>query len=187
MIELPAADRDYFLVLALTGQRRQEIGSLSWDEVDLERRIVTLPAERVKNGHEHVLPISKQVAKILRDRLANSRSESRYVFSTATNPLPYSESKRVYERIEDILGADCNPHALRRTFATIARHQCQIEYDIVKRCLNHTSGHITDKYIQRDPEQLRAACQAVSDFFFSTVGYPEKPYIRLSLDQVKTG
>jgi len=36
--------------LALTGQRREEVNQMVWDEVDLDRRVWTLPAARAKNG-----------------------------------------------------------------------------------------------------------------------------------------
>lgn len=37
-------------LLILTGQRRQEIGMLRWSEIDFTRGVISLPAERTKNG-----------------------------------------------------------------------------------------------------------------------------------------
>lgn len=45
-------------LLALTACRRDEIGGVRWSEIDLENGMLTLPAERVKNKHEHSLPLT---------------------------------------------------------------------------------------------------------------------------------
>jgi Arm domain-containing DNA-binding protein/integrase-like protein len=48
-------------LLILTAARRNEIGNLRWSEVDFDRGLVVLPAERVKNGFAHELPMSGAV------------------------------------------------------------------------------------------------------------------------------
>ena len=56
-----APDNDYGRIvrmLLLTGQRRDEIGSLRWPEVDTDAKTITLPATRTKNGREHLVPLS---------------------------------------------------------------------------------------------------------------------------------
>jgi integrase len=40
---------DIVRLLALTAQRREEIGGLSWTEIDLDRALITLPPVRTKN------------------------------------------------------------------------------------------------------------------------------------------
>jgi integrase len=65
-------------LLILTGCRREEIGSISWSEVDLETGVLTIPAERVKNRRTLTLPLPAMALDILR---AQARREGRnYVF-----------------------------------------------------------------------------------------------------------
>jgi integrase len=52
-------------LLILTAQRREEIGGLKWSEVDLKNKIIRLPADRVKNGNAHTVPMSDAVKAIL--------------------------------------------------------------------------------------------------------------------------
>jgi hypothetical protein len=52
---------DIVRLLALTGQRRDEIGSLRWSEVDLDKAVIALPAERTKNSKPHDVPLSPEV------------------------------------------------------------------------------------------------------------------------------
>lgn len=46
-------------LLALTGQRREEVAQMTWDEIDLAGRTWTLPACRTKNGKPHIVHLSK--------------------------------------------------------------------------------------------------------------------------------
>jgi integrase len=45
-------------LLILTGQRRVEIGDLSWPEIKLQKRLIVLPAERTTAGRPHIIPLS---------------------------------------------------------------------------------------------------------------------------------
>jgi integrase len=52
-------------LLALTGCRRDEIGSLRWEEIDLEKRVISIPGNRTKNAKAHKLPLSPLALSIL--------------------------------------------------------------------------------------------------------------------------
>ena len=52
-------------LLALTGLRREEIGALRWDEIDLDRELIHLPAERCKNKRPHDQPLSSAALAII--------------------------------------------------------------------------------------------------------------------------
>ena len=56
---------DIIQLLILTGQRREEIGGLRWDEVDLARATLTFGPERTKNRRVHELPLSPAALAIL--------------------------------------------------------------------------------------------------------------------------
>src|SRR3546814_10526033 len=45
-------------LLMITLQRRSEVASLPWAELDQDKRLWLLPGERSKNGEEHLLPLS---------------------------------------------------------------------------------------------------------------------------------
>lgn len=49
----------------LTGARRGEVIGAAWDEVDLTQRIWTVPAERIKGGREHRVPLSTRAIELL--------------------------------------------------------------------------------------------------------------------------
>lgn len=58
---------EYVRVLMLTGQRRSEIAGMKWDWVDLDAATLTLPAEVMKNGRAHLVPLPPAAVAILKD------------------------------------------------------------------------------------------------------------------------
>jgi integrase len=52
-------------LLILTGQRRAEIGSLRWSEIDFDARLIRLPAKRVKNNRAHDVSLSDPAPQLL--------------------------------------------------------------------------------------------------------------------------
>jgi integrase len=128
-------------LLMLTGARANEIAGLAWSEV-ADGQIV-LPAERVKNGREHVLPLSPAAAKIIEQQ---PRRDGRdLIFGNNTGPFSgWSKCKeRVDERIAKANGKPLPAwtiHDLRRSAAT---HMAEIgvQPHIIEAVLNHVSGH----------------------------------------------
>src|SRR5262249_5230521 len=57
-------DRALWL-LTLTGCRRNEVSRMEWGEIDEQRWVWTIPAERSKNHREHAVPFSTQARKII--------------------------------------------------------------------------------------------------------------------------
>jgi integrase len=52
-------------LLMLTGQRRDEIGSLRWSEINTDERLITLAGTRTKNGLRHDVPLSHAATKVV--------------------------------------------------------------------------------------------------------------------------
>jgi integrase len=126
-------------LLMLTGQRRDEFGSLPWDEVDLEKREIRLPSERTKNGRAHMVPLSDAAMAIFQ---AIPRRERRgLVFGRGEGGFSgWSQSKaRLDKRIGDAV-APWTLHDLRRTFATLSADRDFAAPHIIEAMLNHQSG-----------------------------------------------
>ena len=54
----------------LTAARSGEARLATWSEVDLEARVWTVPAERMKANREHRVPLSERALHILGEALA---------------------------------------------------------------------------------------------------------------------
>ena len=122
-------------LLILTGQRRDEVAMMRWSEVDLGKRLWTLPSERVKNGKVHTVPLS-DAAKAM---LASIPRAGDYVFASPSGGHPsHSHGKILLDKaVGDV--APWRFHDLRRTVASgLAR--LGVNLPVIEKILNHTSG-----------------------------------------------
>lgn len=163
--------RDAYLILLLTGLRRAEALGLSWDNVDLEAKTLTIPDP--KNREPHTLPLSDYLFDLLTNRRTISKGP---LVLSGPDGVPFKKFRYAKQRIKDATGIELNPHDLRRSFATAAE-SLNIPYMAVKALLNHKSGgDITRAYIKITPERLRGPMQQITDYFLMTAGV-KKPRI----------
>jgi integrase len=135
-------------LLMLTGQRRDEFGSLAWDEVDFDKCQIVLPGNqpgkpgRTKNGREHIVPLSNVAIAIL--RAIPRRGNRKLVFGRGKGG--FSGWSRSKARLDKRLGDKVKPwtlHDLRRSFATLAAEHDMAAPHIIEAMLNHWSGSKT--------------------------------------------
>ncbi|HEY0113384.1 MAG TPA: integrase arm-type DNA-binding domain-containing protein [Allosphingosinicella sp.] len=128
-----------FRLLIATGQRREEVGGMTWREVDLAHRSWTIPAARSKNGIAHVVPLNALAMAELR-LLAQIRDEG-LVFSTtgATPPSGWSKAKARLDALVDNGPRPWRTHDIRRTLAT-GLQRLGVRFEVTEAVLNHVSG-----------------------------------------------
>jgi integrase len=91
-------------MLLLTGQRLNEVAQMSWS-------IWSLPRERCKNGHAHVVPLSNQALAIISPRQGSGESD--LVFGVSG----FSRAKKALDTVAKLSTPWC-VHDLRRTCAS---------------------------------------------------------------------
>jgi integrase len=125
-------------LLALTGQRREEVARMRWDELDLAQRIWTLPKSRTKNAKEHVVHLSEQSIAVLQ-RADNKRP---FVFSVlGTKPFQeFSRGKRLLDQLSAV--TEWRLHDLRRTCVS-GMARLGIAPHVADKILNHQAGTIS--------------------------------------------
>jgi integrase len=155
------ADRysDMVRLLLLLGQRREEIGALTWAEVDLGRGMIILEPERTKNSRRHELPLSTQALAILQRQ--PRRNSSDLVFEG------FGDWARNKARLDKRIGiAPWRLHDLRRTAATQMAELGVLPH-IVEATLNHVGGHkagVAGTYNRARYEgEMRSALQRWAD------------------------
>jgi integrase len=125
-------------LLALTGQRREEVAQLTWDEVDLASQTWTLPACRTKNGKRHIVHLSKEAIAVL----MRTPKLGKFVFSlTGTKPFQsFSAAKRELDKLSGI--SDWRLHDLRRTCVS-GMARLGVAPHVADKVLNHQAGTIS--------------------------------------------
>ena len=122
-------------LLALTGAQRGEIAGLSWGEIDLEKRLISLPRERVKNDRAHEIPLSPQAVAVLE---ALPRSSEHYLFSFGHHPVNgFGRAKERFDRLCPV--QSWTLHDLRRTAAS-GMARLGVNLPVIEKVLNHVSG-----------------------------------------------
>ena len=117
---------------------------MRWSELDADRSLWTIPAERVKNGVEHTVPLSPWAKEIIAGlpRIAGSD----FCFSTTgvTSISGYSRAKRSIDagiaELND--GTPIPPwilHDIRRSVAS-GMARLGVQLPVIERILNHISG-----------------------------------------------
>jgi integrase len=71
-------------LLILTGARSQEVRLATWAEFDLEGRVWTIPADHMKRGKAHIVPLSDAALSVLAKADAFRLIDSDVVFPGAT-------------------------------------------------------------------------------------------------------
>jgi integrase len=127
-------DNDYGKIvklLALTGQRRDEIARLTWNEINFEEKQIELPGIRTKNRRPHIVPLSPPALAILKSVDRNRKD----VFSKRNN---WQIDKDSLDKMLDM--PHWVLHDLRRTCSTNMGEQLSIPPHVVEAVLNHISG-----------------------------------------------
>jgi integrase len=158
--------RDYLLLILFTGLRREEAAQLTWQQIDLQTKTLTIPDP--KNHDPHVLPLSDYLYKLLKSR--SQTVISQYVFPGTGKKGHIVEPRRQTAKVKESSSVQFTIHDLRRTFITVAE-SLDIPAYALKRLLNHKmTNDVTAGYIVTDVERLRKPMQQITDYLMQHMG-----------------
>ena len=129
----------------LTAARTAETLGAQWSEIDFEARLWMVPAERIKGGREHRVPLSDRAVVILQSlprELGNPR-----VFLSARQGKPLAEVAML--RVLRDLGIPCTVHGFRSTFRDWCAEQTNFPRELAEAALAHAPRDRTEAAYQR--------------------------------------
>ena len=157
------AYRDALRLVLLTGQRPGEVVGIRAEEVDIAKAIWRIPASRVKNKRDHIVPLTSSTLFLLEPLLKGQQSgplmrTPRGHAATNVSLSKAFSSLRARGFLQDV---KATPHDLRRTAATLMG-RLDIDQMTIARVLNHVSttkptvtGSTYDRYTY-EPQMRRA-------------------------------
>lgn len=129
----------------LTGSRTGEVLGLRWAEIDVEARLWTCPAERMKTGEEHRVPLTNEMLGIMEPLRALN---SDYVFEGQKRNKPLSNmSMLMLLRRMNVAGVTV--HGFRSTFRDWASEVANAPREVAELSLSHQVGSDVERAYAR--------------------------------------
>ncbi len=131
----------------LTATRTSEVIGATWNEIDLQNKVWTIPANRIKAGREHRVPLSEPALRILKEMKKqhdlinpkNDKNKGNWVFSGHKygNPLSNMAMLMLLKRMER---KDITVHGFRSSFRDWAAEQTHFAREVAEMALAHAIG-----------------------------------------------
>ena len=146
----------------LTGSRTGEVLGMRWDEIDIEARLWTCPAERMKTANEHRVPLTSDMLAIIEPLKAMA---SQYVFEGQKRHAPLSNMAMLMllrrMKVEGV-----TVHGFRSTFRDWASEVASAPREVAEMSLAHKVGSDVERAYARSDllERRRVLMECWSQF-----------------------
>jgi integrase len=148
----------------LTAARTGEVIGAKWDEMDLEKKVWTVPGSRMKSGRDHRVPLSERCIAIL--KAVPRERGSAFVFpgGRPRKPLSNMAMLELLRGMEN--GQGLTVHGFRSSFRDWAGEQTSYPREIAEAALGHVLGDKTEAAYRRSDalEKRRRLMEAWSGY-----------------------
>jgi integrase len=163
-------------ICMLTGARVGEVRQARFEQFNLELGIWSKPAATTKQRKVHRVPISEDVAAIVRQRHLLVPKGNPWLFPGDVPGQPVKEIRRFWLRVQKEAGIeDARIHDLRHTFASLLVNG-GASLEMIGKLLGHTQMQTTQRYAHLLDAPLRAGLDAVASAI--------RPRLKVVQDQV---
>lgn len=127
----------------LTAARTGEVLGATWDEVDLDKAVWTIPADRMKAGREHRVPLSQRAVEILKEVQLLGKE---WLFPAAKGGKLSGMAMTMLLRRMD---ADTTVHGFRSAFRDWAAECTSFPHEVAEMALAHTIENKVERAYRR--------------------------------------
>ncbi|MDP1644765.1 MAG: tyrosine-type recombinase/integrase [Thiobacillus sp.] len=150
-------------LLLYTGARKREVLDARWDEIDFNRRLLTVPAARSKSKKPRHIPLSDAALLILRELRAQRQDDCPWVFVNPQTGKPPVSIFCAWDSIRKKVGlAEVRLHDLRHSYASFLVNAGRSLYEVQK-LLGHYDPKVTMRYAHLSPGALLEAVNVVGE------------------------
>jgi integrase len=132
--------------LILTAARTGEVTGARWSEVDLDAKVWTVPAGRMKGGREHRVPLSGSADALLRALYREDANEHVFIGAQPGSGLSSQSMTQVLKRMGR---TDVSVHGFRSSFRDWCGEQTNFPREVAEMALAHAVGDKTERAYQR--------------------------------------
>jgi len=131
----------------LTAARSGEVRLATWGELDLEGALWAIPAERMKAGREHVVPLSKSAVALFEKMQQHRRGGSDLVFPGQKRGKPLSDM--TLTKVLRDMGLTITAHGFRSTFRDWVSEETSYPGELAEAALAHVIADKTEAAYRR--------------------------------------
>lgn len=143
----------------LTACRTQESIGAKWSEIDLNKNIWTIPAERMKAGREHRVPLSTQTISMLN----NLYQTNVYLFPGLKKGKSISNMAMLKFLKKDLGYSDITVHGFRSSFREWVSEVSTYSAELGESALAHINSNKVEAAYQRS-DLLKKRCDMMQDW-----------------------
>jgi integrase len=132
-------------LLILTATRTTECIAARWSEIDLDNKIWTIPAERIKAGREHRIPLSSVAVTFVR-QLAETKVN---VFVFPGRPGKPLSHGALWTLLKGMNRSDLTVHGFRSTFRDWAAERTNFPREVAEMALSHAIADTVEAAYRR--------------------------------------
>jgi len=149
--------------LILTATRSGEVRKARWDEVN--GSLWTIPAERMKAGVAHRIPLPSRCIEILAEAKTISQG-SAFIFEGTKPNKPLSEN--TFNKLMKELGLEVHAHGFRTSFRTWTQEKTNYPREIAEAALAHSlrdkaeAAYARSDLLEKRAEMMEAWVQFIS-------------------------
>lgn len=158
--------RNALKLMLLTFVRTSELINARWEEIDFDKKEWLIPAERMKMGKEHVVPLSRQAIAILKDQ-KEIAGQWDHVFPSVVRPRQSISNNTILGAIKRLgYQGRMTGHGFRALAMSGIKQELGWRHEVVDRQLAHTPRNKIDKAYDRAMfiEDRRIMMQEWSDY-----------------------
>ncbi len=135
----------------LTAARSGETRRATWREIDIANAVWTIPAEKMKAGKEHRVPLSPGAVAILKTVADLSNGDVDDFVFPGTKGGKHALSDAAFSALLKRMGCDgeLTPHGFRSSFRDWAGETTTFPRDVAEMCLAHAVGDATERAYRR--------------------------------------
>ena len=150
-------------LLVLTATRSGEVRTAVWDDIDMEGAVWTIPAERMKAGLEHRVPLSDRALRVLDEARRELTHGDGFLFPSPTGCVQRAQTlaKLLHGR-----GIDAVPHGFRSSFRDWAAECTDAPREVCELALAHVNRDRVEAAYRRSDlfERRRILMQQWADY-----------------------
>jgi len=141
--------RNALKLMMLTFVRTSELLNARWDEIDFAAKEWVIPAERMKMRKEHIVPLSRQAIKILKNQKELARHWP-LVFPSSVKPQKSISNNTILGAIRRLgYKGRMTGHGFRALAMTTIKQELGYRHEVVDRQLAHAPKSKVDKAYDR--------------------------------------